>query len=85
MICSPALASGLGWEAFFPVALCSIVGGAILLVSRSVTARMFVGKLTAELVQDLVFADKDRRDWVLGELTAAEGNGSLAEFPRKKW
>jgi hypothetical protein len=45
---------------------------------------MFVGKLTAELVQDLVSADKDRRDLVLGQLKTAEAQWFLAELPRAK-
>jgi hypothetical protein len=84
MICSPLVALGLGREAFFPVALTSIIGGAILLAGKSVSTHMFVGKLTAELVQDLVFADKDRRDMVLGELKPAEAKWFLAELPRAK-
>jgi hypothetical protein len=72
------------WEAFFPVALMSILGGTILLVGKSVSTQMFVGKLTVGLVQDLMFADKDRRDLVLGELKPAEGKWFLAELPRAK-
>src|SRR6266404_5044716 len=73
MVCSPVMALGLGWEAFFPVALTSIIGGTIVLAGKSVSTHMFVGKLTAELVQDLVFADKDRRDW--GNLSLQKRSG----------
>jgi hypothetical protein len=34
------------------------------------------------LLQDLVSADKDRRDLVLAELNQAEANWFLAELPR---
>ena len=84
MICSPVLAIGFGWEAFFPVALTSILGGTILLMGQSLCTQMFVGQVTAELVQDLVFADKDRRDLVLGRLEKAEADWFLAELPRAK-
>jgi hypothetical protein len=84
MICCPLLALGWGWEAFVPVALTSILGSTVLLVSRSLCTHMFVGQLTAELVQDLVFADKDRRDPVLAELKEPERNWFLAELPRAK-
>jgi hypothetical protein len=84
MICCPVVALGLGWEAFFPVALMSILGGTILLVGKSVSTQVFVEKLTAELVHDLVLADQDRRDLVLGELKVAEGKWFLAELPRAK-
>ena len=84
MICCPVLALGWGWEAFFPVALTSILGGAVLLVSKSLCTHMAVGQLTAELVQDLVCADQDRRDTVLAQLKEPERNWFLAELPRAK-
>jgi hypothetical protein len=82
MTLSPVLALGFGWEVFFPVALTSVLGGTICLVGKSMSTHMFVGQLTAELVQDLVCADKDRRDLVLSELNEAERNWFLAELPR---
>jgi hypothetical protein len=84
VICSPLLALGFGREAFVPVALTSILGGAVLLVCKSLSTQMFVGRLTAELVQDLVYADKDRRDPVLAGLKKAERDWFLAELPRAK-
>ena len=84
MTLSPILALGFGWDAFFPVALTSLLGGMICLMARSMSTQMAVGELTAELVQDLVFADKDRRDLVLAGLNAAERNWFLAELPRAK-
>lgn len=62
MTISPILALILGWDAFFPVMLTSVIGAAICLMAKAVTTNMAVGQMTAELVQDLVFADKDRRD-----------------------
>jgi hypothetical protein len=41
-----------------------------------------VGRLTAELIQDLVYADKESRALVLAELNEAERNWFLAELPR---
>jgi hypothetical protein len=79
---SPVLALAFGWEAFFPVALISVLGAGICLASKAVSTHIFVGQLTAELVQDLVSADKERRDLVLGQLQKAEGNWFLAELPR---
>jgi hypothetical protein len=84
MAFSPVIAIGFGWEAFFPVALTSLLGGVICFMGQSVSTDLCVGQLTAELVQDLVFADKDRRDLVLAGLTAAERNWFLAELPRAK-
>lgn len=82
MILSPILALGFGWEAFFPVALTSLLGGGICLMGESLSAHMFVGQLTAELVQDLVLADEERRDLVLANLSATERDWFLAELPR---
>ena len=82
MTLSPVLALGFGWGAFFPVALTSMLGGAVCLAGKSMSTHMAVGQLTAELVQDLVSADKDRRDLVLAQLNEAEANWFLAELPR---
>src|SRR5258708_6643205 len=84
MIFSPLLALCLGWEAFFAVALTSISNCAVLFMGKSVSTHLIVGKLTSDLVQDLVFADKNRRHLVLGGLKEAEGNWFLAELPRAK-
>lgn len=82
MTFSPILALGFGWEAFFPVALTSVLGGMICLMGKSMSTHMVVGQLTAELVQDLVSADEDRRDLVLAELNEAGAYWFLAELPR---
>ena len=82
MMLSPMLALGFGWEAFLPVALTSVLGGAICLLGKDLSTRMEVGQLTAELLQDLASADKDRRDLVLAELNEAEAERFLAELPR---
>jgi hypothetical protein len=82
MTFAPFLALGFGWEAFFPVAMTSVLGGTICLMGKSMSAYMFVGQLTAELVQDLVCADKETRDLVLAELNEAERDWFLAELPR---
>src|ERR1019366_9986996 len=82
MAFSPILALGFGWDAFFPVALTSVFGGMICLMGKSMSTHMVVGQLTAELVQDLVSADEDRRDLVLAELNEAEAYWFLAELPR---
>jgi len=82
MTISPILALGFGWEAFFPAALTSVLGGMICLMEGSAFPQMSVGRLTAELIQDLVYADKDRRDFVLAELNEAERSWFLAELPR---
>ena len=84
MAFSPILALGFGWDAFFPVALTAVFGGMICLMGKSMSTHMVVGQLTAELVEDLVSADKDRRDLVLAELNEAEANWFLAELPRAK-
>jgi hypothetical protein len=84
MLCPPLLALPFGVEAFFPVVFTSILGGTVLLLSKSLTTQVLVGQLTAELVEDLVSAEKDRRDLVLAELKEAEGNWFLAELPRAK-
>jgi hypothetical protein len=82
MTLSPVLALGFGWEAFFPVAIASVLGGAVCLAGKSMSTHMAVGQLTAVLVQDLVSAEKDRRDLVLAQLDEAEANWFLAELPR---
>jgi hypothetical protein len=82
MMLSPLLALGFGWEAFFPVALTSVLGGAACLAGQSMSTHMAVGQITAELVQDLVSAEKDRRGLVLTQLKEAEANWFLAELPR---
>src|SRR5579859_6941644 len=84
MIGSPVLALGLGWEAFFPVALCSMICAATLLIGKSLSTLLTVGQLTAELVEDLVSADVDRRDLVLEELKPLEAQLFLAELPRAR-
>ena len=84
MAFSPVMALGFGWEVFFPAALTSLLGGMICLMGQSTSTDLSVGRLTAELVQDLVFADKDRRDLVLTGLNVAERNWFLAELPRAK-
>ena len=84
MILSPILALGFGWEVFFPVALTSLLGGGICLMGQSLSTHMFVGELTAELVQDLVLADEERRDLVLANLSATERDWFLAELPRAR-
>ena len=82
MTFSPILALAFGWEAFLPVALTSVLGGAICLLGKGLCSQLVVGQLTAELLQDLVSADRDRRDLVLAELNEAEANWFLAELPR---
>lgn len=84
MTLSPLLALFFGWEAFFPLALTSILGAATCIVGKTFSTHMLVGWLTAELVQDLVSADRQRRDSVLGVLTAAERDWFLAELPRAR-
>jgi len=86
MIFSPISALGFGgWEAFFPVTLTSVLGSTICLIVNSMSTHMFVGQLTAELVHDLVSADKDRRDLVLAELNEIERDWFLAELRRRQW
>ena len=82
MIISPILALGFGWEVFFPAALTSLLGCTICLMAKNVSSDVSVGQLTATLMQDLVNADKERRDLVLAELNEAERNWFLAELPR---
>jgi hypothetical protein len=82
MILSPILALGFGWQAFFPVALTSLLGGGMCLIGKTLSARMLIGQLTAELIQDLAVADKERRDAVLNCLSATERDWFLAELPR---
>jgi hypothetical protein len=81
MTLSPVVALGFGWEAFFPVALTSVLGGAACLAGISMSTHMAVGQLTAELVQYLVSADKDRRDSALAQLNEAVSNWFMAELP----
>jgi hypothetical protein len=71
MTFSPILALAFGLEAFFPVALTSFLGGAICIMGEYVSTQIAVGQLTAELLQDLASAEKERRDAVLAELRAA--------------
>jgi hypothetical protein len=85
MVLSPFLSVGFGgWEAFFPVALMSFLGGGICLIGERLSSHMFVGQRTAELVQDLVFADKERRDLVLANLSPIERDWFVAELPRAR-
>jgi hypothetical protein len=76
------LALGFGWEAFVPAALTSLLGGTICFMSKSMSPHLSVGQLTATLMQDLVYADTDRRDLVLAELNEKERSWFLAELPR---
>ncbi len=80
VIFAPMLALGLGYEAFLPVALISVLGGAVCLVGMS--TQLAIGRLAAGLVQDLASVDKHTRDLVLAELSEAERNWFLAELPR---
>jgi hypothetical protein len=84
MVCSPIIALGFGWEAFFPVALTSVLGGVLCLLVHSMSKRLFVGQLTAELIQDLATAEEDRQDAVLAVLNKTERDWFLAELPRAK-
>ena len=52
MTSSPILALAFGWEAFLPVALTSVLGGAICLLGKALCTQMAVGQLTADLLQD---------------------------------
>jgi hypothetical protein len=82
-ILSPILAMFFGgWEAFLPVALCSVLSAAICLIGETMSTNLFVAHLTSGLVQDLVSADTDRRDLVLARLNATERDWFLAELPR---
>jgi hypothetical protein len=82
MIISPVVALGFGSKVFFPVAVTSVLGGVICLIYKSVTTHMVVRQLTAELVNDLVFADTDRRELVLSELNQAERKWFVLEIAR---
>ncbi|MGA9778457.1 MAG: hypothetical protein ACLPRE_00505 [Limisphaerales bacterium] len=82
-ILSPFFALSLGGlEAFLPVALVSVLSATICLIGESISTHLFVGHLTAELVQDLVSADEERLDLVLAELNETERDWFLAELPR---
>jgi len=82
MIFCPIAALGFGGEAFFPVALTSILGGAICLTTKKASENRFVSHLAAGLLHDLVRADQERRDLVLSNLSADERAWFLAEITR---
>jgi hypothetical protein len=84
MAFSPILALGFGWEAFFPVALTSVLGGTICLMGEAISTHTFVAQLKADLLQDLASADQDRRDLVLAGLMEEERNWFLAELRRAR-
>lgn len=82
MILSPFLACFWGWEAFFPVAVTSLLGGMVCLMGQNFCTQMHVDQLTAELVQELVSADQHDRELVLASLGKTEREWFLAELPR---
>jgi hypothetical protein len=82
MVLSPLVACCLGWEAVFPVAITSLLGGIVCFMGRGFCTQMHVGEVTAELVQDLVSADQHHRELVLACLSKTEGDWFLAELPR---
>ena len=71
-----------GGQAFVPVALMSLMSAAICYFVDVMSMHMAVGRLTAELVQDLVSADPHSRDAVLDCLTKAEKDWCMSELPR---
>lgn len=84
-ISSPFMALACaGLEAFVPVALSSVSCAVICFLVHALSTQMVVGTLTAELVQDLVCADEERRDLVLGCLSKKEQDWFLAELPRAR-
>ena len=82
MILSPLFACLWGWEAFFPVAVTSLLGGMVNLMGQNFCTQMHVGQLTAEMVQGLVSADQHDRQLVLASLSKTERAWFLAELPR---
>lgn len=83
MIVSPIVAFAFaGWEAFFPVALLSLLGRTLCSIGQGFTTQIHVGQLTAELVQDLASADQHDRELVLACLNQREREWFLAEIPR---
>jgi hypothetical protein len=79
MVLSPFLSVGFGgWEAFFPVALMSFLGGGICLIGERLSSHMFVGQRTAELV--LANLSPIERDWFVAELPRAR-----TELRRRQW
>jgi hypothetical protein len=93
MLCSPVLALAFaGWAAFFPVALASIGSWVICFLVDSTATNMLSGQLSAELIQDLVSVDQERRGLVLARLNPTERDWFLAELPlaraelrRRQW
>jgi hypothetical protein len=83
MIISPIMALVFaGWEAFFPVAMISLFGRTVCSINQGLSTQLYVGQLTAELVQGLVSADQHDRELVLACLSQREREWFLAEIPR---
>src|SRR5579859_8068833 len=82
VVLAPLLACLWGWEAFFPVAATSLLGGLLCFMSQSFCSQMEVGQMAAELVQALVSVDQQERDLVLAGLPKREREWFLAELPR---
>lgn len=82
MIISPVVALGFDSEVFVPVALTSVLGGVICLVCKSLATHMVVRQITAELLNDLVSTDLDRRELVFSELDQAERKWFELEIER---
>jgi hypothetical protein len=82
MIISPVITIGFGSEVFFPVAVTSVLGGVICLIFKSLTTHMVVGQITAELLNELISADADRRELVLSELDLVERKWFVIEIAR---
>lgn len=86
-------------QAFFPVLLTSVCGGAVCLPVKLVSLDQDTRSSKKNLLQDLIFADQDCRDLVLGELRVtglevtkhqfrqrqpSAGNGNGQEVPFPK-
>lgn len=85
MVICPFFAFELaGWQAFFPVALSSLLGGTVCFLGQSIFIQIHAGQLTAELVQDLVSVDQHHQGMVLSRLSKTEHEWFLAELPRAR-
>lgn len=81
---SPVVALSFGIEAFFPVLLTSVCGGAVCLLVRLVSLDLDTRSSKNNLLQDLITADRDRRDLVLGELRGTGLGASTRQMRQRQ-
>jgi hypothetical protein len=85
MLSTPVVALLFGFEAFFPVAIASIIGALIWLAGATLASQTAVDRLANDLIYDLAGSDKERRQLVCSELNPTERKRVLSEIAQAEY